>query len=174
MLRVLMLGLGSLVVAGCSDRGVHDIPVAEAYGRLVNGDVKEMVLAQQCGILLSIRPEGVPGQAVTWRVFSSGREMVSFTANLMADDGGTRVGIDVSKQADGREEYDGDQSYPRPAFRQPLRPAIEELIAALLEGRAYEPEAVARTNEGNHACNVQRAGLERGRPFSVDDVYGSQ
>jgi hypothetical protein len=169
-------GIGAVIVAaaalaGCGGRepGVYDITAAEAYTRLHASDLREMVFAHQCGILIHARPEGVPGRSVTWRVYSSGREMVNFTATLTpVGETRTRADISVSRAASGGEAYDGSQTYPRPALRQPLRPAIEEQVAALLEGRQYDAERVPRGQDP--VCNVQRAGLENGRRFRVDDI----
>jgi hypothetical protein len=169
-----LLGTAAILAAaltGCSARepGVFDLTAAEAYQRLHSSDLREMVFAHQCGILIRARPEGVPGRSVTWRVYSSGREMVNFTATLTpVDERRTRADISVSRAANGGEAYDGSQHYPRPALRQPLRPAIEEQVAALLEGRSYDKARVPRGQDG--VCNVQRAGLESGRRFRVDDI----
>jgi hypothetical protein len=70
----------------------------------------------------------------------------------------------------GGEAYDGSQFYVRPAFNQPLRPAVEEQVAAILESRAFD---VRRVGPGtDKVCLVQRGGLESGRVFRVDDVPG--
>lgn len=112
------------------------------------------------------------GRQITWRVTSGGREMLSFTALLTPVDAAhTRVDVAVSKDKDGKEAYGGQQFYPRPAVRQPVRPAIEEQVAALLEARAFDPEKAAASGD-NQVCNVQRAGLEEGIAFRADDIPG--
>lgn len=168
-----LAGVGLLALAaglcGCSqERGVYDIGIDEAYERLHANELDELRSAQQCGILIHIRPEGQPTQSVTWHVYSSGTEMVNFTANLTAvGDNRTKVELAVQEEPIGGEAYDGTQSYPRPAFNQPLRPAIEEQITALLEGRAYDTSHVPTGH--NRLCNVQRSGLEAGHPFTLND-----
>ena len=161
------------VLTGCGrEPGVFDIGLDEAYRRLVASRLPDMVFARQCGILVHVYPEGAPRRSVTWRVFSSGREMVNFTATLTAvGDTGTRAEISISKGPNGQEHYNGSQTYPRPAFRAPLRPAVEEQVAALLEGRDYDGERVPRPSDP--VCNVQRAGLEAGHRFSVNDQPGT-
>ena len=165
---------GALAGCGASrEPGVYDVSVDEAYRRLSESQLPELRLGRQCGILIHMRPEGVPNRSVTWRVFSSGREMLNFTVNLSpAGEGRVRTAIQVSPDPRGGEAYDGDKFYPRPAFAQPIRPAIEEQVAALLEGRHYDAVRVPR-NGDNHVCNVQRAGLEHGHRFSVNDDMGT-
>lgn len=163
-------------LAGCGaaeDPSVFALPVAEAFQRLAHNELDALRLGRQCGILIHIRPQGDQRRhAVTWRVYSSGREMVRFTAALTAvDSARTRVAVEVQRGRDGREAYGGDVFYPRPAFNQPLRPAIEEQVAALLEGRDYDPARVPRGTDS--VCNVQRAGLENGHRFSIHDEPGT-
>ncbi|HEY0116981.1 MAG TPA: hypothetical protein VGB54_14810 [Allosphingosinicella sp.] len=159
-------------LAGCAGAPEgYPISVEEAYRRLANSELPELRLRRQCGILIHIRPEGDGSRAVTWRVFSSGREMVSFTATLTPVDAAhTRAEISVSREDDGKEAYDGTEHYPRPAFNQPLRPAVEEQIAALLEGRPYDLDRVPRGQD--EVCGIQRAGLEHGHRFGVNDMPG--
>ena len=142
-LRLLAIAVPTLL-AGCAapEPNVYDIGIAEAYRRLAGSELDELRFARQCGILIHLRPQGTAGRSVTWRVVSG-----------------------------GREAYDGTIFYPRPAFNQPLRPAVEEQVAALLEGRAYDPARVPRGSDS--VCNVQRAGLEAGhRPFTLTDEPG--
>ena len=167
--RGIGLWLAAATLGGCSSQqGVYDIGIDEAYARLQASELDELRMAQQCGILIHIQPQGQPTQSVTWHVSSSGTEVVNFTANLSAvGDNRTKVEIAVQEEPIGGEAYDGTQSYPRPAFNQPLRPAIQEQIAALLEGRPYDASHVEHGHD--RLCNVQRAGLESGRPFTLND-----
>lgn len=172
--RVVAVLLTAAVLPSCGGPGVYDLSQQEAYSRLVDNKLEDFAFSQQCGILIHLMPQGNPYQSVTWTVYSSGANMVSFTAHLTPKgEHKTKVDIEVSKDPDGTEAYSGHNDYPRPAFRQPLRPAIEEAVAAALEGRKFDPTRFDRTNEGNSVCNVQRAGLESGRRFSVDDEPGT-
>jgi hypothetical protein len=161
----------SAALAGCGgrERGVYEIGTHEAYERLLRSELSELVMARQCGILIHPRAEGVADRSVTWRVYSSGREMVNFTATLTPLDAGrTRAEVSVGRNANGQEAYDGSLFYTRPAFNQPLQPAVEEQVAALLEGRSFDVGRVPRGTDG--VCDVQRAGLEEGSErFSVTD-----
>ena len=146
-----------------------DLSAAETYQRLVASKLPDLVSKRQCGILIHVTPDGVPNQNVTWRVTSSGHEMVRFTAKLTpVSESRTKVEVAISSGPGGEEAYSGKQFYRRPAFNQPLRPAVEEQIAALLESRAYDSSRVPRGTDS--VCNVQRARLEElGRPFHVYD-----
>jgi len=115
-----------------------------------------------------VTPSGIPGYEVTWRVHSSGREVVRFTAVLTAfSENQTKVEIRVPAAPDGGEMYDGTKFYKRPAFNQPLRPAVQEQVAAILEGRKFDVQRVGPGKD--KVCLVQRGGLETGRVFSIDD-----
>jgi hypothetical protein len=166
----------SAALAGCGGResGVYEIGAHEAYERLIGSELPDLVMARQCGILIHPRPEGVADRSVTWRVYSSGREMVNFTATLTPLGAGrTRAQVSIGRNASGREAYDGSLFYTRPAFNQPLRPAVEEQVAALLESRSFDVSRVPRGTDS--VCDVQRAGLEEGsQRFSVLDRPASE
>ena len=159
------------LASGCGrGPGVYDVSVKDAYARLAQNKLDDYSFSQQCGILIHLVPEGVPDNLVTWRVLSSGQEMLSFTARLTPQGNSrTKVDIDVSKDADGTEAYSGEDFYPRPALRQPLRPALAEAIGAVLEARKFDVERIPKPAESDSVCSVQRAGLEAGHRFSVND-----
>jgi hypothetical protein len=172
-LRFAAMLLAGAFLSGCGGPGVYGLSPHDAYTRLADNKLEDFAFSQQCGILIHLEPEGIPDKSVTWHVYSSGANMVSFTAQLTAKGGNsTKVDIEISKDSDGTEAYSGNDDYPRPALRQPLRPAVEEAIASALEGRKFDESRFEHTNEGNSVCNVQRAGLESGRRFSVDDEPG--
>ena len=159
---------------GCSTPQPEGYPLSlqEAYQRLATADFEGMKMGRQCGILVHLQPFGSPYQSVSWAVTSSGREVLRFTANLVPVDAGhTKVEVVMPQDEQGREAYSGGQTYVRPAFNQPLRPAIEEQIAALLEGRRFDIMRVPRGTDD--VCNIQRAGLEHGHRFSIDDDPGT-
>ena len=173
--RVLLAAAIAALASACSKAlppGQYALGLHEAYERLAKDDLPEFVGNRQCGILIHVRAEKLADRQITWRVTSSGREMLNFTAILTPVDAAhTRVDVAVSKDKDGKEAYGGQQFYPRPAVKQPVRPAIEEQVAALLEMRAFDPEKAAAAGD-NQVCNVQRAGLEEGIVFRVDDIPG--
>ena len=170
-----VLVLAAFGLAGCKKErppGVYDVSVDEAYRRLSTDKLADMVFAKQCGILVHVTPGGVTNHEnywrATWQVRSGGREVVQFSALLSAvGQNQTRVEIIVPPAPGGGEMYDGSKFYKRPAFNQPLRPAVQEQVAAILEGRKFD---VRRVGPGtDKVCMVQRGGLESGMKFSVDD-----
>ena len=165
-----VLALAAVGLGGCKQErppGVYDVSIGEAYRRLFADKLADMVYAKQCGILVHVTPVGIPGYQVTWRVHSSGREVVQFTAVLTAISANqTKVEIRMPPAGSG-EMYDGSQFYKRPAFNQPLRPAVQEQVAAILEGRKFDVRNVGPGRD--KVCQVQRAGLETGLVFHVDD-----
>ncbi|MDB5429968.1 MAG: hypothetical protein JWP35_1084 [Caulobacter sp.] len=172
----MILLLATISLAGCEKPkaptpGVYDIPVAEAFQRLYASDLADMVYAKQCGILVHVTPEGITNRYVTWHVASSGQEVVRFTALLTPlGDRQTKVEIKMPADPKGGEVYDGEKFYNRPAFNQPLKPAVEEQVSALLEGRKFDVQRVGPGRDS--VCNVQRGGLESGIRFRVDDKPG--
>jgi hypothetical protein len=169
-------------LSGCDQpTGQYAMSVHEVYERLLNSDFTEFRFDRQCGILIHITAEGQPDQSITWEVSSIGRRMLTFTARLTAVDAThTKVDIEVSKESNGREAYDGSQTYWRPALSQPLRPALEEQIAATLSGRPYSYKNLPhKIIPANDACSTHRNGLITGlycvrvddpRTIEVDDA----
>ncbi len=179
------IAIAPSAVACSEPPGQYKISAKDGYQKLASADFNEFLRNRLCGILIHIHREGDEGKSVTWRITSSGREMFHFTANLVPVDATrTKIEIDVSKEVkNGREAYDGTQSYARPAVMQPVRPAIDEQIDAILTSRPFKWENVRKATErpaapgtfavmsSDSVCNVQRGGLEEsGQPFSVDDV----
>ncbi len=167
----LTAALGACSQPEALPKGVYKIGLTEAYQRLLGSDLPDFAFARQCGILIHIQPEGVEGRFVTWRVMSSGEEQLNFTATLTpvaADQ--TKVDVSVSPGENGHEAYDGSQFYSRPALGAPVRPAVEEAVAALMEGRKFDIQRVGPPKDT--VCLVQRGGLESGVHFGIHDKPG--
>ncbi len=150
------------VLAGCAAKepGVFDMPAATALERLTSGNLDEFRDARQCGILIHFRTEA-EGNLVRWVVTSSGADVASFAARLTPlDDGRTKVTVEIPSAPEGGEIYDGKKTYLRPALMQPLRPAVEELVAARLEQRPLDARHLPPSTDG--ICDTQRNGLEAG------------
>ncbi|HTN15579.1 MAG TPA: hypothetical protein VL094_12325 [Sphingomonadaceae bacterium] len=165
-----------LASCGGPEPGVYPVRVAEALQRLKKADVDGFRSARQCGILIHISAGSPKDNAITWRVTSSGSEVLRFTVKLTAEGDGTRAQIEVPAEPKGGEMYDGSQFYPRPALHQPLRPAVQELIDSAMEQRPYDVMRIPndqRSSASDGPCKVQRAGLESGSfRFKVDDKAG--
>jgi hypothetical protein len=171
-----ILSAGSILLSGCSSRvpGLYALSADQVYERLNVAALPDFMQDRHCGIPVQIRKMSSAGRSVTWQIMSSGREMLNFSAELTpVAEQKTRVFIRVSLADDGNEAYNGHQSYARPALKQPIRPAIEEQVAALIERRKYDPERLPKS-ASDKVCEIQRAGLESGRvKFSVDDETGA-
>jgi hypothetical protein len=172
--RVALVVLSASVAACSNAPGVYDLPLHDAYERLAHNALDDFRFHRQCGILVHISPEPIQDDSITWRVFSSDEEQLSFTARLIPVGARkTRIDIEVSKDPDGSEAYDGSDFYPHPAFHQPLRPGIREAIDSIMEGRPFDVMKSPNQGENDSVCSVQRAGLEaNGRAFSIHDKPG--
>jgi hypothetical protein len=176
MTRKLFAAAACALLAGCGGglpAGTYEVPVEVAYERLIAGDMDDFRTARQCGILIHFLAEKELNKQVRWRVISSGMQVAEFTVRLIPVDAQTtRFEIDVPADPAGGEIYDGSKFYPRPALHQPLRPAIEELVAARMAQRAYDPMGLPST-DSDSVCDVQRAGLESGSyVWGVNDRPG--
>ena len=172
--KLILTLLAVLSLGGCGNGpGVYDLPLHQVYERLAAEKLKDFRLNEQCGILIQFVPAGVPDRSVTWTVMSEGEEQFHFTANLTpVGDDQTRVQVDILKDTTGHEFYDGSQTYFRPAVMQPVRPRIEEAIAAILEDRPYDLGHVKDAG-WDDICGIQRGKIQSGRgPFSIHDVPG--
>lgn len=163
---------GGLAIAGCSNApepAGYVMPLDEAYRRLTDADLTDLLYHRHCGVPIKADSGGIPGKQVYWQVLSSGEERLRFTVTLTpVDREHTRVEVTGIKapEHDG-EGYDGGRTYKRPVLEQPIRPAIEEQVAAVLTGREYDKERAGRGDDS--VCDVQRAGSESGSArFSVN------
>ncbi|AZI35907.1 hypothetical protein NT2_04_04590 [Caenibius tardaugens NBRC 16725] len=159
---------------GKAEPGVYDLPLSEAYARLAKADIMGFRKARQCGILIHFETTRKRDESITWRVISNGRTMVNFTVSLTdTGDGRTRATLTMPADPQGGEPYDGTKNYPRPALNQPLRPAVQELIDAAMEGRPYDVMRLPEPRNTDRVCSVQRGGLESGSfRFGIDDKPG--
>jgi len=190
-----IFGLVALIpIAACKtepSRAFNHYPISahDAYDKLVAADLSDFKLNRQCGILIHFSIDPTPETSVTWHVTSEGREQFSFSANLTPISATeTQIDISVSKDVNGKEDYDGtpapgdyqSQRFRRPAVDQPVRPAIRELINATLEDRKFdsehvwnaEPEpGIPKPNESSDGvCYMQREALQHeSAHFSIND-----
>lgn len=161
------------LAASCSEpAGQYGVPKSIAYAKLLSATFGEFRNERQCGVLIQVAPTGEAESAITWRVTSGGKEMFWFKASLTAIDAKrTKVDIEVGpKEANGREAYDGSLSYARPAVAQPVRPAIEEQIGAILEGRYYNEHKLYDVRLKDKPCLVQRTTRQASKPLNVNDA----
>ena len=143
MIRKGVVGAVCAALAGCGSGlppGTYAVPVEVAYQRLIAGDMVDFRTGSQCGILIHFNTEKELNKQVRWLVTSSGTRVAEFTVRLHP---GRRGDDPVRGRRSGRSRGRGnlrrDQGYRRPALHQPLRPAIEELIAARMGQRLSAP-----------------------------------
>jgi|GEM_PF-2874114 len=179
MKKTVLAMAACLALGACEEEkqppDVFSVSPAEAFKSLYHNPFSEFMQYSQCGILIYLNKKSyVQDKSITWLITSSGKHMLSFTVHLEpAGSGKTRVSVSVSKDANGREAYDGKQEYPRPAVKQPVRPAIEAQITQVLAGKKLDPVILRRYGGENRVCNIQRSGLESGHfRFRVDDLPG--
>jgi hypothetical protein len=172
--HIITLAAVLLGLSACSNLpGVYSLQVEEAFKRLTNADIDGFRLAHQCGILIHFhaQPNEV-AHSVTWRVESSGEQVLRFTVRLADMQGKTSASFEIPADPKGGEVYDGDYFVPRPAVNQPLRPALQELVDAAMAQRPYDAARIRGAQNTDGVCDVQRAGLEGGLHFSIDDDAG--
>lgn len=169
------------ILQGCGGEdkqvGLYALPLDDAFARLENADIDAFRRARQCGLLIRFEDEPSGQYGITWKVTSSGQPVARFTVTLAAEEQGTRATITLPPGRSGGEIYDGNQHYTRPALHQPLRPAVQELVDAAMEGRDYDVSRLrglltAEQKANDDICSLQRAGLEHGHRFAVDDSPG--
>ena len=113
---------------------MYPLALHDVFLKLAENKLEDFKFKRQCGILIHFRPEAIADKSITWRVYSSGREMLSFTANLTpVDETSTKVEVEVSKDPDGTEAYAGGDFYKRPALLQQLLPAPERRSGMLVQ-----------------------------------------
>lgn len=163
---------GGLAIAGCSNApepAGYPISVDEAYARLKASDLSDLLYHRRCGVPIKGASGGVPGKEVYWQVMSGGEERLRFTVTLTPVDAQhTKARVTIAAREHDGEGYDGSHHYKRPVLEQPIRPAVEEQVAAILESRDYDKERAGRGDDS--VCDVQRAGSESGSArFSVNE-----
>jgi hypothetical protein len=172
--RSIISAIALLALWGCSNQpGVYSLPVDEAFARLTKADLDGFRLARQCGILIHFHAQPDPAShSVTWRVESSGEQVLRFTVHLTKMQDKTSASFEIPADPKGGEVYDGDYFVFRPAVNQPLRPALQELVDAAMAQRPFDTKRIRGPQNTDGVCDVQRAGLEGGLHFSIDDDAG--
>jgi hypothetical protein len=159
-----------LAACGASaEPGVFDLPKQEVYDRLSRNNLDVLRLRHSCGILIHLSQSARNGEEIDWRVTHNGETKLQFSVRLEeVSPTQTRVKLSIdSKDPEGGELYDGDYVTHYPAVQQPVRPGIEEAIAAVLEGREFD-KSRARPGPDDDVCDVQRASFRNdGVPIDV-------
>ncbi|WJY19474.1 hypothetical protein QQS45_04405 [Alteriqipengyuania flavescens] len=167
-MRKSLATLALLALAGCGSElppNTYDLPAEEVFQRLVAGDLEEFKRARKCSIPIMFQQQAVLGKSVSWQVLGDGGQLARFGVELVpTENGASEVKIDIPSHPQGGEIHDGDKFVPYPALRQPLRPAVEELVASKVQQRPYNAQAVPRSPDDS-VCDVQRGSAESGVDF---------
>lgn len=148
----------STLLAACGGGAGQVYPLApeEAASRLHNLDDTGFSEARRCAVPIALSAQSLDAATIKWTISADGTEGAAFSLKVEpADNGASRVIIALPKDPAGGEIYDGSQHYEHPLVQQPLRPALEELVAAALEGRKFDPARVKGGN-GDDVCVLQR------------------
>ena len=148
----------SALLSGCGGGAGQVYPLApdEAASRLHNLDDAGFIEARRCAVPIALSAQSLDAATIKWSITADGAETAAFSLKVEpADNGASRVIIALPKDPAGGEIYDGSQHYDHPLVQQPLRPALEELIAAALEGRKFDPARV-KGDTADEVCTLQR------------------
>jgi hypothetical protein len=174
-----VLVCGTVALAGCKDQ-VKEYPfgVAEALHRLDHADNEGFRYHRHCGVLFKVGSSKSDDQSVTWTARAGGKAVLSFTVTVSPSANGVTTKISVPLAANGREMYDGTQNYNHPILRQPIRPAIVELVDAAMEKRPFdnqripEPDRYRDRSPSGAACSEDAQILDQGFAADYDDPPG--
>ena len=166
-----------LALAGCSnsaDELYYDVAPDDAFARLIKADITGFRDARQCGMLIYFEPKEYPAtRTIVWEVTSGERTIARFGLHVLAKGNGSIVEMQIPKAPDGKEIYDGTQKYSHPAFLQPLRPPLRELVDASMEKRPYDWHRLPEMAVDYTICASMRQNfIASGQPYRIDDPSG--
>ena len=167
-----------LALVGCSegaDELYYDIAPDDAFVRLVNADITGFRDARQCGMLIYFQPKQHNAtRTIIWEVTSSDRTVARCGLQVVPKGNGSVIEMQIPKAPDGKEIYDGTQKYTHPAFLQPLRPALRELVDAAMEKRPYDWHRLPDDMpvDLTICASMRQNFIASGQPYSIDDPSG--
>ncbi len=155
MTRIALILIAPLLLAGCGGTPtpqpaatVYPLSMTDAVARLGKADTASFIRAERCALPIDITSAREGSDAVRWQVTSSFFTIASFTVRVQAQGAtGTTAAIEVPTDPAGGEMYDGGKRYDHQGLRQPLRPAIQELLDAALTSRAFDPSHIAAASD---------------------------
>lgn len=169
----LSLALVLACAAACSapvqPKGYYKLPLREALARLEKADVTGFRKVRQCGLLIHFYASHPDDHSIKWSVTSDDIDVVDFTVALSPSGDGTKATIIIPPESSG-EMYDSKVRYPHPGFRQPLRPALQELVDAAMENRPFDFRRIQGDLSVDGVCNSEYDQLASGRAtFHISD-----
>jgi hypothetical protein len=180
---VAALVCGAVALSGCqSDKDQakeYPLSVAEAVHRLDHADNEGFRYHRHCGVLFKVGSNKSDDHSVTWTARASNKkDVLSFTVSVLPSRNGVTTQISVPLEKNGREMYDGTQNYNHPVLRQPIRPAIAELVDAAMEKRSFDNARIPEKDRyrdpspSASACSVDSQILDQGFAAEYDDPPG--
>jgi len=172
---------GSCALTGCkSEPQVKEYPfsVAEAMSRLDHSDSGGFRYARHCGVLFSFGSVKSDDHTVTWTARANRKAVLTFNVVVAESPKGATLKLNVPLEPNGREIYDGTQKYNHPIVRQPIRPAITELVESAMEKRSFDNERVEEEGRyidrspSGQACSEDAQILAQGFAADYDDPPG--
>ena len=172
---------GSIALTGCkSEPQVKEyrFGVAEAVRRLDHSDSGGFRYARHCGVLFDFGSIRTDDHTVTWTARAGRKEVLTFNVVVAESPNGVTLKLSVPLEHNGREMYDGTQNYNHPILRQPIRPAIAELIESAMEKRLFDNERVEKEaryidrSPSGESCSYDAQILARGFAAYYDDPPG--
>jgi hypothetical protein len=173
---------GGTALAGCREQKLvireYPVAIAEAMRRLDDADNAGFRYHRHCGVLFDFGSFQSDDHTVTWTARTAGKDVLSFTVSVLASPKGVTTTVSVERADNGREMYDGTQSYNHPILRQPLRPAVTELINAAMEKRPFDhlripvKDRYMDTSPSRQACSEDTQIMAQGFPANYFDRAG--
>ena len=166
-----------LALVGCSegaDELYYDMAPDDAFARLIKADITGFRDARQCGMLIYFEPKEYHAtRTIIWEVTSGYTTVARFGLHVIPKGNGSVIEMQIPKAPDGKEIYDGTQKYGHPAFLQPLRPALRELVDAAMEQRPYDWHRLPDMGVDYTICASMRQNfIASGQPYRIDDPSG--
>ena len=165
------------MLAGCqppaAQQTSYDIAPSDAMARLQQADIARFKAAESFGMPIDISAAPDGSDTMRWQVSSGLFNVASFSVRLDPNGSGAITpNILVPSDPAGGEIYDGDKHYDHPALRQPLRPAIQELVDAALTQRSFDPAkfASAQQTPGDCGAPAHGANAPAGAPGSITRI----
>lgn len=170
--RLLALLALSGVVTACSNAEPgYPLDVNQVYARLEASKLEALIRTRRCGVPVSVQVYRPSEREVEWSIRSGGEEYLSLTATLQpTSNGRTLVTLAAKDSVYGDQAYSGDKPYPRPLLSQPILPAFQAQVDALIAGTE-----MADPGNRDQVCGVQAGSREsKVVNFQADDYYWSK
>ena len=160
MKRPLLLPIAVLAaLSGCAPQADPALPPAytlspaDALARLRQADLAAFAAAERCSDAVDVAAADSGDGGLKWSVTRGLFNIAGFSVRLDPVDAGVRPVIVVPADPAGGEIYDGSGHTENPALRQPVRPALAELVDSALTGRRFDAAKVRAAQPADGLCH---------------------